>query len=67
MMARLPRLYLPDQPLHVIQRGNNRDLIFAADADYQLYLRCLHEAADMHALTVHAYVNWGQTRFNLIH
>lgn len=56
MMARLPRLYLPDQPLHVIQRGNNRDLIFAADADYQFYLRCLQEAADRHSLTVHAYV-----------
>jgi hypothetical protein len=25
-MARLPRLYLPDQPFHVIQRGNNRQL-----------------------------------------
>lgn len=56
MMARLPRLYLPGQPLHVIQRGNNRDLIFAADADYQFYLRCLQEAADTHSLTVHAYV-----------
>lgn len=55
-MARLPRLYLPNQPLHVIQRGNNRDLIFAADADYQFYLRCLHEAADTHSVTVHAYV-----------
>lgn len=33
-MARLPRFYLPGQPLHVIQRGNNRDPIFAADADY---------------------------------
>ena len=56
MMARLHHLYLPDQPLHVIQRGNNRDLIFAADADYQFYLRCLHEAADTHSVTVHAYV-----------
>ncbi|WP_239189560.1 transposase [Candidatus Nitrotoga sp. HW29] len=42
--------------MHIIQRGSNRDLIFAADADYQFYLRCLHEAADMHSLTVHAYV-----------
>ncbi len=56
MMARLPCLYLSDQPLHVIQRGNNRDLIFAADADYHFYLRCLQEAADTHSLTVHAYV-----------
>ena len=55
-MARLPRFYLPGQPLHVIQRGNNRDPIFAADADYHFYLRCLQEAAKMHSLTVHAYV-----------
>ena len=45
-MARLPRFYLPGQPLHVIQRGNNREPIFAADADYHFYLRCLQEAAE---------------------
>lgn len=55
-MARLPRLYLPDQPFHVIQRGNNREPIFAADADYHFYLRCLQEAAETHSLTIHAYV-----------
>lgn len=55
-MARLPRFYLPNQPLHVIQRGNNREPIFAADADYHFYLRCLQDAADTHSLTVHAYV-----------
>ncbi|MDH2918244.1 MAG: transposase [Sideroxydans sp.] len=55
-MARLPRLYLPDQPFHVIQRGNNREPIFAADADYHFYLRCLQEAAERHSLTIHAYV-----------
>jgi len=55
-MARLPRFYLPGQPLHVIQRGNNRDPIFAADADYHFYLRCLQEAAEVQSLTIHAYV-----------
>lgn len=25
-MARLGRHFLPDEPLHVIQRGNNRDI-----------------------------------------
>lgn len=55
-MARLPRLYLPDQPLHVIQRGNNREPIFAEDADYHFYLHCLLEAAEKHSLAVHAYV-----------
>jgi len=31
MMARLPRFYLPGQSLHVIQHGNNREPIFAAE------------------------------------
>src|SRR5204863_5255733 len=34
IMARLGRYFLPDQPLHVIQRGNNRQAIFFDDADY---------------------------------
>ena len=33
-MARLGRYFLPDQPLHVIQRGNNREAIFFAAEDY---------------------------------
>jgi hypothetical protein len=36
-MARLGRYFLPDQPLHVIQRGNNRDAIFFAEDDYACY------------------------------
>jgi putative transposase len=55
-MARLPRFYLPGQPLHVIQRGNNRDPIFASDEDCRFYLRCLQEAAEAQSLAVHAYV-----------
>ncbi len=37
-MPRRPRLVLPGVPLHVIQRGNNRQACFFADEDYQLYL-----------------------------
>ena len=55
-MARQPRLELPGVPLHVIQRGNNRDLCFRVDADRRLYLRCLAEASDRHGCAVHAYV-----------
>jgi hypothetical protein len=29
-MARLGRYFLPDQPLHVIQGGNNRGALFFA-------------------------------------
>lgn len=31
-MARLPRFVLSGHPQHVIQRGNNRSVIFVADA-----------------------------------
>jgi len=34
-MARLPRFVIPGQPQHIIQRGNNRDVIFVTDEDYQ--------------------------------
>ena len=40
-MARLPRLTLPGYPHHIIQRGNNRQAIFAQTADYQTLLGLL--------------------------
>lgn len=55
-MARLPRFVIPDQPQHVIVRGNNRSEIFCADADYQFYLEKLQLACDKHACKLHAYV-----------
>jgi putative transposase len=55
-MARLPRYFVKDQPLHVIQRGNNREPIFAAEEDYRFYLQCLEDAAERHALSIYAYV-----------
>lgn len=55
-MARLPRYFVKGQAQHVIQRGNNREPIFAGDEDYSFYLECLQDAAKHHALSVHAYV-----------
>ncbi len=55
-MARLPRLFMPGQPIHVIQRGNNREPIFAAEEDYSFYLECLAKAATEQGLAIHAYV-----------
>lgn len=55
-MARLPRLFLPGQPIHAIQRGNNREPIFAAEEDYRFYLECLGKAAGENGLAIHAYV-----------
>jgi len=55
-MPRRPRLVLPGTPLHIIQRGNNRQACFYADDDYQLYLQWLEEYADKYGCLVHAYV-----------
>ena len=55
-MARLPRYVLAHQPQHVIQRGNNRQAIFSADADYRFFLEKLQAAAEKHGCAVHAYV-----------
>jgi putative transposase len=55
-MARLPRLTLPGYPHHVIQRGNNRQVIFKTAADYQHILNLLDDNAKKFAVDVHAYV-----------
>ncbi|MBI2256566.1 MAG: transposase [Proteobacteria bacterium] len=55
-MARLGRYFLKGVPLHVIQRGNNREPIFFDDEGYQLYLGWLGEAAVANAVRIHAYV-----------
>jgi REP-associated tyrosine transposase len=55
-MARLPRFVIPGQPQHIIQRGNNRSVIFVADEDYQFYLDKLKSACDKYQCDIHAYV-----------
>ena len=55
-MARLPRLTVPDLPHHVIQRGNNRQPIFAVPTDYQALLDLLVESASRFGVALHSYV-----------
>jgi len=55
-MARLPRLVIPQQPHHVIQRGNDRQLIFRDESDYSLFLGWLRESANQFNVAIHAYV-----------
>lgn len=55
-MARLSRLTLPGYPHHIIQRGNNRQAIFATKADYQTMLDLLAENARKFDVAIHAYV-----------
>ena len=53
-MARLPRYIMPGQPQQIIQRGNNRQVIVAAEADYRFYLDTLVKAANQYSLAIHA-------------
>ena len=64
-MARLPRYVIPGQPQHIIQRGNNRQVIFAADADYQFFRDAVVEAAGRFGLAIHAYV-WMTNHIHLL-
>lgn len=36
-MPRRPRLHLPGLPLHIVQRGHNREACFFGEDDYQAY------------------------------
>jgi putative transposase len=55
-MARLARLTVPGYPHHLIQRGNNRQPIFADNADYELLLSILDANAREFKVALHAYV-----------
>ncbi|MDH4085020.1 MAG: transposase [Nitrospira sp.] len=55
-MARPPRLSLPSYPHHVTQRGNNRQPIFLAPNDYEVFLECLREAKRKCRARLYAYV-----------
>lgn len=55
-MPRRPRILLPDYPLHIVQRGINREPCFFAEEDYQCYLHWLEEAARDCRCAIHAYV-----------
>lgn len=55
-MPRRARVMLPNVPVHMIQRGNNRQACFFADDDYRCYLEWLREYAKIESCRVHAYV-----------
>ena len=63
-MARRPQLYLPDCPLHIIQRGNNRDACFRDDSDYKAYLYFMCEAAALYAVLIYAAISMSLNTLN---
>lgn len=55
-MARLPRFFAPEIPLHIMLRGNDRKAIVGNDEDLLLLRTTLAAAAAKHGLRIHAYV-----------
>jgi putative transposase len=55
-MARQPRLVLPHEPHHVLQRGNDNQPIFRDDDDHRRFLEFLRESAKFYRVAIHAYV-----------
>lgn len=54
-MPRRPRLHVDDTPLHIVQRGHNREACFFAEEDYHCYLHWLGEGLKERACHLHAY------------
>jgi putative transposase len=55
-MPRRARIHLDGVPLHIVQRGHNREPCFFQDADYSCYLHWLGEALGETDCALHAYV-----------
>ena len=55
-MPRRPRLVAPNIPLHIIQRGNNRNNCFFENSDYLVYLDLLRRSSVSESCRIHAYV-----------
>ncbi|MCM8600039.1 MAG: transposase [Candidatus Accumulibacter sp.] len=55
-MPRRTRVHLSGIPLHIVQRGHNRDACFFAENDYLAYERWLGEALRSTGCQLHAYV-----------
>ncbi|CAK0779828.1 transposase [Gammaproteobacteria bacterium] len=54
-MPRRPRVHLDAVPLHIVQRGHNREPCFFGEEDYHTYLHWLSEALKMARCALHAY------------
>lgn len=54
-MPRLARVVLPHYPHHIVQRGHNRQVIFAEPLDYLCYIEALRRFKEEFGVAVHAF------------
>lgn len=55
-MPRRARMTIAGYPLHILQRGHNKQACFGDDRDYLLYLSLLRESTALYPCSVHAFV-----------
>ncbi len=58
-MPRRCRICPPGLPVHLVQRGNNRQVCFAADADMKAYAHWLHAGAVRFGVDIRDALNTG--------
>ncbi|WP_085690518.1 MULTISPECIES: transposase [unclassified Pseudomonas] len=54
-MPRTGRIVLPHYPHHIVQRGHNRQVVFAEPMDFECYLSDLRELKEALGIKVYAY------------
>ena len=54
-MPRLGRVVLPNYPHHIVQRGHNKQVVFAEEADYRYYLSTLEDFKDLYDVEVYGF------------
>lgn len=54
-MPRRARMYLPELPYHIVQRGNNREACLIGPESYQFYLELWKEISKRYGVWVHSY------------
>ncbi|MEE4378499.1 MAG: transposase, partial [Candidatus Competibacteraceae bacterium] len=54
-MPRRGRVVLPNYPHHIVQRGHNKQVVFAEEADFRYYLRTLEEFKEVYGVKVYGF------------
>lgn len=54
-MPRMARIVLPNYPHHIVQRGHNKQVVFAAPEDFQRYVSDLKELKHVFGVKVYAF------------
>ncbi len=54
-MPRRGRVWVPDCPYHIVQRGHNRSAVFIEDQDYLYYLENLEEWKNELSISIYSY------------